>query len=512
MSPPRATGRDERVKTNPMIHQVEGCKRLATHPRYALGADMGTGKTWMLLADIEQRFLSGEIDAAIIIAPNGVHTNWILREIPKHLDAPHDATFWVSGASKRHQTLLERQLANAHEDPRHLVVHAMNVDAVNTKGGEAHLRRIFASFAPGRVAMIVDESHKIKNLDAKRTQRILALGKLAGPRRIASGTLMANSPLDLFSQYEFLAPGLLGTRSYRAFVSQYAELMSTDSALVQDIMRRTGARGAPQIIAKSRDGTPRYKNLDKLSDLIAPHTFRVTKEECLDLPPKIYQTVFFDMDTEQQRAYTHIMNERNWFRDDGEVDTFSALTVITKLRQVTSGFIIVDGVPTQLLHAAPRMAALEEAMEGCTGQFIVWASFKEELKQLAAMLREKGETFVVYHGDTKRADREAAVDDFQAGRARIFLGNPAAAGTGLTLTAAQAAIYYSTDFSLEQRRQSEDRSHRVGTVHKVVYIDLVARGTVDERIAASQQSKQATSDQIMGRLAWFLEPGSSSAA
>lgn len=492
------------MKTKPMKHQLEGRKRLAANSRFALAADMGTGKTWMLLDDMERRWKANEIDAAIIIAPNGVHTNWVLREIPKHLEVPHDATFWVSGAGKKHTASLERQLRTAHDEPRRLVLHAMNVDAVNTKGGEAHLRAFLGTFAPGRVAMIIDESHKIKNLDAKRTQRILALGVKAGVRRIASGTIMANSPLDLFSQYEFLAPGLLGTRSYRAFVSQYAELMGADSGLVQDIMRRTGARGTPQILAKNRDGTPRFKNLDKLSDLMSPHTFRVTKEECLDLPPKIYQTVFFDMDSEQQRAYEHIVSERNWFRADGEVDTFTALTVITKLRQVTSGFIMVDGAPTQLLHAGPRLAALDEALDECTGQLIIWASFREELKQIAAALSERGETFRVYHGGTSRADRELAVDDFQAGHVRIFLGNPAAAGTGLTLTAAQTAIYYSTDFSLEQRRQSEDRSHRVGTTHKVVYIDLVARGTIDERIAASQQSKQATSDQIMGRLAWFL--------
>lgn len=495
------------MKTEPMKHQIEGCRRLAASPRFALAADMGTGKTWMLLHDIERRWLADEIDAVIIIAPNGVHTNWVLREIPKHLEVPHTATFWVSGAGKKHLAALARQINRAHDEPRTLMLHAMNVDAVNTKSGEAHLRAIFAAFGRGRVAMVIDESHKIKNISAKRTQRILALSEKAGVRRIASGTMLANSPLDLFSQYEFLGSGLLGTRSYRAFVSEYAELMSSDSPLVQDIIRRTGARGAPQIIAKNRDGTPRYKNLARLSDLMAPHTFRVTKEECLDLPPKIYQTMYFDLDSEQQQAYEHIASQRNWIRDDGEVDTFTALTVITKLRQVTSGFIMVDGEPTTLAHFGPRMAALEEALESCTGQLIIWASFREELAQIAAKLTERGDTFHVYHGGTSRADREIAVDDFQSGRVRIFLGNPATAGVGLTLTAAETAIYYSTDFSLEQRRQSEDRSHRVGTNHPVVYIDLAARGTIDERIAAAQQSKQATSDQVMSRVAWFISGG-----
>jgi len=484
-----------------MLHQIDGCKRLAEHEAFAVGAEQGTGKTWMLLADVERRFKRNELDALLVIAPNGVHTNWVVREIPTHLSVPCSATFWLSGPSKRHMAALNRQLApRDNDEPRQLIVHAMNVDAVNTKGGLEHAERFMRAFPPGRVAMVVDESHTIKNLDAKRTVRVIQLGKEAGVRRIASGTLVANSPLDLFAQYEFLAPGLLGTRSFRAFVSEYAELLPAGSALVQDIIRRTGARGVPQIVARNVDGTPRFRNLEKLSGLMAPHTFRVTKAECLDLPEKIYQTLYFDLESEQRRAYDHVASERNWFRADGSVDTFTALTVITKLRQITSGFILVEGQPTALLHAAPRLALLREVVAAYPGPMIVWASFQEELKQIAAMLRGDGETVVEYHGATKQADRTAAINDFQERRARIFLGNPAAAGTGLTLTAAETAVYFSSNFSLSERVQSEDRCHRIGTTKHVVYIDIAARDTIDERIASALQSKKITAEIIMAGL------------
>lgn len=465
-----------------------------------MGAEQGTGKTWMLLEDAERRFLADEIDALLVVAPNGVHTNWVIREIPAHVSAPHSATFWLSGPTKRHQAALARQLRRDPDAPRELVIHAMNVDAVNTKGGYAHARAFIEAFAPGRVAMVVDESHTIKNPSAKRTQRVIELGRLCRVRRIASGTLVANSPLDLFSQYDFLAPGLLGTRSYRAFVSEYAELMPAGAALVQEIMRRTGARGAPQIVVKNPDGTPRFRNLDKLSHLMAPHTFRVTKDECLDLPAKIYQTVYFDLEPDQARAYRQIAQERNWFREDGTIDTFTALTVINKLRQITSGFILLDGEPVGLLRSAPRLAALREIVETSVGPLIIWASFREEIAQISAMLHSMGEEFRTYFGDTSSSDRTAAINDFQSGAARIFLGNPAAAGTGLTLTAAETVVYYSNDFSLTHRLQSEDRCHRIGTTKHVVYIDIVGRGTIDERVTSALQSKKLTAEIVMNGL------------
>jgi SNF2 family DNA or RNA helicase len=490
------------MKTKPMKHQTQGCKRLASAEIFAMGAEQGTGKTWMLLADAEKRWLAKEIDAALVIAPNGVHVNWIRREIPAHLSAPCTATFWLSGPTKRQIALLQKQLTIAADKdaPRKLHIHAMNIDAVNTKGGLAHARAFIKAFPTGKVIIIVDESHCIKNPNAKRTQRVIALGELARVRRISSGTLVANSPIDLFSQYEFLQTGLLGTRSYRAFVSEYAELLPYHSPLVQDIIRRTGARSAPQVIARNADGSPRFRNLDKLSALMAPHTFRVLKDDCLDLPAKIYETRFFVLGDEQRKAYEHIVKERNWLKADGEIDTFSALTVINKLRQITSGFILVDGEPTTLAHSGPRLALLKETIEESPGSMIIWASFREELKQITAMLRAAGEEVREYHGGTSPADRFIAIDDFQAHRARFFVANPAAAGTGLTLTAAETAIYYSSSFSLVERSQSEDRCHRKGTTKHVVYIDLCARDTIDERIAATLQAKKGVAAQIMAGL------------
>lgn len=474
-----------------MEHQKVGLNRLRAAPEFfSLGAEQGTGKTWMLMADAEEQFEMGRIKALLVLAPKGVHTNWVLREIPTHMSVKTDCTFWISGAGKKHMAKLSRQLSAPTSGA--LIVHTINVDAVNTEKGYQQVSAFLNAFP---TYMVVDESQRIKNPEAKRTQRIIKLGVMAVTKRIASGTLVANSPLDVFGQYEFLHKGLLGTTSYRSFVAEYAELLPPSSPLVQEIMRKSRGWGVPQVIARDRNGFPKYRNIEKLRGLMAPHTFRVLKSECLDLPEKIYQTVFFDLEPSQMAAYIALKELRRFEREDGELDTFTALTIINKLRQVTSGFILVDGEPTELKSNKPRMEALMEIVEDLQGKFIVWASFREEIRQIVAALQPLG--VVEYHGGTSQKDRDSAVDEFQSGSARVFVGNAAAAGTGLTLHAAETAIYYSCDFSLEKRLQSEDRCHRIGLRHPVVYIDLVARGTIDERIAQALQSKRAVAQEVL---------------
>lgn len=484
------------MKTQPMRHQVEGEKRLLMAPQYyALGCEQGTGKTWMLLNDAEQQFNSGRIQGLLVIAPKGVHINWVCREVPKHLSIDHFAVYWrpTSGTTKKHRAQLERMM---REEPgERLVIFAMNVDAVNTptglKAARAFLRR-FESM------MVVDESQRIKNSSAKRTKKINALGDLAKSRRIASGTLVPNSPIDLFSQYEFLRSGLLGTTSLRSFTAEYAELLPPTHPLVAEVRARSRGFKNPQIVATDYDGRPRYRNLDKLRRLLAPHTYRVTKEECLDLPDKIYQTHYYELSAQQQRLYNQVRDEMRFERDDGEVDIYTALTMINKLQQITSGFIMVEGQPHELVEHTARLAALSELAEDCEKPLIVWATFREEIKRLRDCLNVFNP--VVYYGDTSPKDREAAIDQFQSGDAQVFIANPAAAGVGLTLTAARTVIYYSCSYNLEHRLQSEDRSHRIGTKHHVTYYDIVARGTIDEDVARTLQMKREVALEILNEI------------
>ena len=489
------------MKTKPMAHQSEGLNRMAAEPlglarpldRFALGAEQGTGKTWMLLADAERAYADGRIDGMLVIAPRGVHVNWVRREIPAHVSTPVLAEFWLSGCGKRHRERIERLF---RLDGDKLAVLAINVDALITKDGFALAMRFVREL---RCMIVVDESQKIKNPASMRSKRAYELRDYAVMRRIASGTLVDDKPLDLFGQYEFLAPGLLGTRSYRAFVAEYAQTLPSHHPLVQEAARRAGGR-VPQIIARDEAGRPIYRNLSKLSALMRPHTFRVLKSDCLDLPPKIYQTHYFELNASQRRLYDAVAAQRRFVREDGTIDIYVPMTTLTKLRQITSGFILAgDDVVRLSDECQPRLAALRELIEDCEGKVIVWASFVEEIKQVQAALEPFGRV-VTYFGETSSSDREAAIDDFQNGDARFFVANPAAGGTGLTLTAASTVIYYSCDTRLGQRQQSEDRAHRIGTTKPVVYVDIVARDTIDEVMAAQFQAKESVAAEIMDAL------------
>jgi len=491
------------MKTVGMAHQLEGLARLEGKRNYGLFCEQGTGKTWIGLADAERAFGLNKINALLVVAPKGVHTNWTRREIPTHLEAPYKAAAYLAGSKRA----LNAVKALSVEGGDKLRVMAVNIDALNHKEGFAVTRKFLTDH---RAMMIVDESHRIKTPSAGCTKRVTTLGRLAIARRIATGTPLTNAPPDLFSQFEFLKPGMLGSTSYRAFVARYAELLPDDHHLMRHITTRmkqtnrwaanameAGTWQAPQLYARDASGAPRWRNLDELRELLAPLTYRVLKKDCLDLPEKIYQTRYFELSATQQRVYQRVKEELIVEVGD-DLLSVHALAALMKLQQITSGFVNIEGEPVYISDDNPRLALLKEVITDQQGPFIVWARFREEIAAIMRLLEEMKVPAVQYHGDVKTKDREMAVDSFQSGAAMAFVGQAGAGGIGLTLTAAESAIYYSNDFNYGTRAQSEDRCHRKGTTKHVVYIDLCASDTVDEGIAAALQRKADTAAEVLG--------------
>ncbi len=476
-----------------MNHQAIALDRMKGRKHYGLFMEQGTGKTWCLLADAERLYKAGEIQGLLVIAPNGVHSNWVRREIPRHMSVQHTARAWRSGAGKRQ---LERICEVFESSRKGLRIFAINIDALITKKGFAFAQDFASMF---KVMMVVDESSRIKNPTAGRTKAVMALRRHAHYARIATGTPVTNAPVDVFSQMEFLQGGLLGTSNYRAFFAEYAELMKLDHPLMQRMIERNPRVARAQVVARDAAGRPKWRNLDKLQRLLEPHSYRVRKDECLDLPPKIYQNHYFALSPEQTKAYELMEKERRMAFEE-EVVAVQALSAGIKLQQITSGFVLHEGTAHYVSDQNPRLAALRDLIEDIDGQFIVWARFREEIRAIGEMFRSSGICAVTYFGDTSPADREIAIDEFQRGNARAFIGQQQAAGMGLTLTAAQTAIYYSNDFNLEHRLQSEDRCHRKGTKGRVVYIDLVAEDSIDEIITRALQHKSDVAAAILGDL------------
>lgn len=462
-------------KVTPYQHQVDAFELSWSRDQFALLMEMGTGKTKVAIDTIGRLALGGQISGALILAPKGVYMNWVNKEIPEHLTPDlvgiTVTTSWRGGKSVGQKRDLENLITRKNRHGIKLDFLVMNIEALSS--GERALRVAEAFLRSQPCMMIIDESTVIKNTKAGRTKAALYLGKLAKYRRIMTGMPVTRSPLDIFSQFEFLKPQLLGIKSYWSFRSRYA--------IVEK--KYFGDRTVDVITG--------YQNVDDLQKRIAPHSFRVLKEDCLDLPPKVYLQRAVELTKEQERVYAEILeNATTQLSNQAYVTATEVITQMLRLHQIVCGFVVDE---QRVLHDLPenRTEALLSTLEEAEGSAIIWCSYRHNCAKVVEAISKSGLGSVVqYHGGTSDADRQSAVTKFQSGAAKYFVGTPATGGYGLTLTAASAVVYYSNTHNLELRAQSEDRPHRIGqTARCVTYTDLVADDTVDAKILKSLRNK-----------------------
>jgi SNF2 family DNA or RNA helicase len=245
-----------------------------------------------------------------------------------------------------------------------------------------------------------------------------------------------------------------------------------------------------------------YRNLDELTTKIDQFSYRVLKKDCLDLPDKIYTVRYVGMTAEQVNMYNQIRKHAMVLLENGEMSTAPAvITQMLRLQQILSGHLKTDD-GDMVYFPSKRMDALQEILEEHDGKVIVWSRFRYDIQQIVSTLNEKyGEGYAAaYYGDTSDEDRNNIVKDFQnpSHPLKCFVGNPATAGYGLTLTEANLVVYYANDFNLETRIQSEDRAHRIGQKNNVTYVDLITERTIDEHIVKALRAKIDISAKVLG--------------
>ena len=244
-----------------------------------------------------------------------------------------------------------------------------------------------------------------------------------------------------------------------------------------------------------------YRRLDELAEKLEKFSYRVLKEDCLDLPPKVFTTRTVELSNEQKKMYL-TMKKAAIAEQDGKImSSMSALTTLLRLHQITCGtFKADDGTTTPIKNN--RLTSLMECLEETEGKVIIWATYREDIKNIVAALKKAyGDASTVeYHGGVDSTLRQDNIALFQQknGPARYFVGNAQTGGYGITLTAANTVVYYSNSYDLEKRLQSEDRAHRIGQTGSVTYVDLVAEKTIDERIIKSLKDKVNIANEIMG--------------
>ena len=465
-------------KNTPFVHQAAYLQRFWETPHVALLADMGTGKSFMLINNAALLYDKGKIDSMLIVAPKGVYRNWYKSEIPKHMPdhVQYKMACWSPTPRKAERVEMDEML-HAVDSLRILI---MNIEAFSTEKGLTYARtflRVTKAF------MAVDESTTIKTPSAKRTKNIIKVGKEALYKRIATGSPVTKSPLDLYSQCEFLSPDCLNAYSYYAFQARYAILVE----------RKMSTHTFKQIVG--------YRRLDELQQKLNDFSFRVTKEECLDLPDKIYVRRDVELTDEQRKAYDQMKLMALAEIDGNLMSTNNALTQLMRLHQIVCGHVKTDDGQQKDLPSN-RVNELLATVAETQGKVIIWANYRRDIENIRiALAKEYGMTSVAtYFGDTEADDRQEIVDTFQDPDSdlRFFVGNPRTGGYGLTLTAANLVVYYSNSFDLEVRLQSEDRAHRIGQTSKVTYVDLITPGTVDEHIVKALRNKINIASEVLG--------------
>jgi SNF2 family DNA or RNA helicase len=228
----------------------------------------------------------------------------------------------------------------------------------------------------------------------------------------------------------------------------------------------------------------------------------VLKKDCLDLPEKIYKTVWFDLTAEQQLVYDKAKKE-NRLALDGEDTPFNKLVAQMKLMQITTGYYIHPDAeePVRIPGANPKLAVLVERAKALCERgekLIVWARFRVQIEDVCRALRAEGITVVEYHGGVSKTGRQESIDAFEEGDAQVFVAQQQAGGKGLTLIAGSNVFYFSNDYSLRNRLQSEDRAHRIGQERDVVYTDFCARDTVDDECIERLRDKEYIAKLIVG--------------
>jgi len=467
-----------KYKTKPYKHQEEALFKSFARDNYAYFMEMGCGKSKVLIDNMTWLYENKHIDTAIIIAPKGVYMNWKNSEIPTHLpdDVPNNVYVWKSGANKSEKIVLEEG-TRTRDKLRILLV---NVEAFATAKVKKYLQ---AFIHRSNFLLAVDESTTIKNIKAKRTKEILKLGQSAKYKRILTGSPITQSPMDLYSQCYFLDKDLLGFDSYWSFQGRYAIIRQT----------RIGNHSFQQIVG--------FRNLSELTDKLHRFSYRVTKEQALDLPEKIYTTREVNLTSDQIKHYNSMKDSAVALLDGGDMVTApEVMTRLLRLQQLLCGYLVTDDGETVEI-ANHRIDAMLDTIEEMDGKVIIWSRFRHDIKKIRkALEKDYGSGCVVtYYGDTSQEDRDKAIDRFQNDEGtKFFVGNAQTAGRGLTLTAATNVIYYSNDFNLETRIQSEDRCHRIGQKNNVLYVDLVVPDSIDIHIVKVLQSKITLAGKTLG--------------
>lgn len=462
-------------------HQKIAISRAVSLDEYALFFDPGTGKTLTCITILRHKYAAEKkVLKTLIFCPPIVVDNW-KREFAEGSKIPAKDIITLKGPGRDR---VKHMMANLGDK-----IFITNYESLLM----TDLFNLFVHWCPD--VLVLDESHKCKDIKSKRTKLLFKLSPLARYRYILTGTPVLNSALDLFSQFKILDGGKTFGMNYVAFRAKYF------------YDRNAGMPGHKHFA----DWAPIPGSMDNIHKLMEPRSMHVKKSECLDLPPLLIQNFYIDLSSEQKRTYDAMHKDFITYMADKTCVATIALTKGLRLMQIVSGFLTVggdDGTVRENIsfRENPRAEALSELLAEITphSKVLVWAVFKENYEAIRNVCNALGVNFVEVHGDVPEKKKQENVKAFNEDpKIRVFIGHPASSGIGINLCAASYSIFYSRNFSLEQDLQAEARNYRGGSeVHeKIIRINLIAKGTIDEVVTESLGNKVKIGDDILKKIA-----------
>lgn len=459
------------VKANLYKHQIRGAN-MALRAFGALDAktpgggfgelfEMGCGKTLTTIAVAGALYNLGKIDRVLVVAPTSVCSVWP-HDLNQFATFPREARVLLGDKKKRLKALNELE---------NWPFKALRIAVINYES--THREGIFEALAAYKPDLIVcDESQRIKNPSAAQSKALHKLGDAAPFRMILSGTPVQNNAVDLYSQYRFLDPAVYGANFY-AFKNRYCIM---------------GGYGQHQIVG--------YRNMDELVEKEHSVAYRVTKEECLDLPQQTFINRYVQFTDAEQAIYEQLRKSSFLELETGEnVTATTILTMYLRLMQLTGGFLTADESTRPKQVNTAKLDALADIVDDYVvdagKKLVIFARFRAEIAAIENLLRLRKIQYGSIYGDVPMEERGKIVEDFQTNPdTKVFVAQIQTAGLGITLHAASTAVFYSYDYNYANYAQALARIHRIGQHLPVTYIHLVVDGSIDEKILAALENKE----------------------
>lgn len=443
------------LRTELFDYQKAAVEKLIHIKVGALYMEMGTGKTRTALELIQCRMNTGKVNHVLWLCPFSAKTN-IRAEIRKHSDLYESCLVDIVGI----ETLSTSKRENA---------------------------RLLGIAVQKKVFLVVDESNMVKNPFALRTEHITNLASKCPYRLILNGTPVSRNEADMFAQWYILDWRILGYQSYYSFSANHLEYDE-----------------------KFRGRIRRVLNVDYLTDKIAPYSVQIKKEDCLDLPPKVYDTRYFDMTEEQTMHYMDVLDSYLSCDVIGtDMESVAIYRTLNALQQVCSGRFVEGDARKPTTHCPffkapeenPRIQALLDIVWHLEPgeKAVIWCNFQHEIDAVISVLEKRGYTCVEFTGRIPHQKRDEAVQKF-TGDTQFFVANKACGKYSLNLQFCHNAIYYNNDWDWATRAQSEDRVHRVGTDERVFITDIVCYSGIDRQVMSCLSRKESMEDSFKRHL------------